>query len=78
MANSPGEGAVVLGVADDGTLIGTNLDGEWLRHRIWQLTDGKLTIAIREGDLNGARILVLTTHEAIEPVRFEGKLKMAS
>lgn len=75
MANSPGGGAVILGVADDGTLIGTSLDGEWLRHRIWQLTDGKLTIATREGDLNGTRILVLTTHEAIEPIRFEGKLK---
>ncbi len=75
MANSPGGGAVILGVADDGTLIGTSLDGEWLWHRIWQLTDGKLTIATREGDLNGTRILVLTTHEAIEPIRFEGKLK---
>jgi predicted HTH transcriptional regulator len=75
MANSPGGGAVILGVADDGALIGTSLDGEWLRHRIWQLTDGKLTTVIREGDLNGTRILVLTTHEAIEPIRFEGKLK---
>jgi ATP-dependent DNA helicase RecG len=75
MANSPGGGAVILGVADDGALIGTSLDAEWLRHRIWQLTDGKLTIATREGDLNGSRILVLTTHEAIEPIRFEGKLK---
>jgi ATP-dependent DNA helicase RecG len=42
MANSPGGGAIILGVADDGTRIGTDLDGEWLRHRIWQLTDGKL------------------------------------
>ena len=75
MANSPGGGAIILGVADDGTRIGTGLDGEWLRHRIWQLTDGKLTIAVREGDLGGARILVLTTHEAIEPIRFEGKIK---
>jgi len=75
MANSPGGGAVILGVADDGTLIGTSLDGEWLRHRIWQLTDGKLTVAVRVGDLDGTRILVLTTHEAIEPIRFEGKLK---
>jgi ATP-dependent DNA helicase RecG len=75
MANSQGGGAVILGVADDGTRIGTGLDGEWLRHRIWQLTDGKLTISIREGDLDGARILVLTTHEAIEPIRFEGKIK---
>jgi ATP-dependent DNA helicase RecG len=75
MANSPGGGAIILGVADDGTRIGTNLDGEWLRHRIWQLTDGRLTIAVRVGDLGGTRLLVLTTHEAIEPIRFEGKLK---
>lgn len=75
MANSLGGGAVILGIADDGTQIGTELDGEWLRHRIWQLTDGKLTIAVRVGDLNGTRILVLTTHEAIEPIRCEGKLK---
>ena len=32
-ANSPGGGAIILGVADDGTHIGTNLDREWLRHR---------------------------------------------
>ncbi|MGH3266523.1 MAG: RNA-binding domain-containing protein, partial [Trebonia sp.] len=75
MANSSGGGAIVVGVSDDGTLIGTDLDGEWLRHRIWQLTDGKLTIAVRVGDLNGTRVLVLTTHEAIEPIRFEGKVK---
>jgi hypothetical protein len=48
---------------------------QWLRHRIWQLTDGKLTIAVRAGDLDGARLLVLTTHEAIEPIRFDGKIK---
>ncbi|MGH3247165.1 MAG: ATP-binding protein [Trebonia sp.] len=75
MANSYGGGAIILGVADDGIRIGTSLDGEWLRHRIWQLTDGKLTIAVREADLDGTRILVLTTYEALEPIRFEGKLK---
>jgi len=47
---------------------------QWLRHRIWQLTDGKLTTAVRAGDLDGARLLVLTTHEAIEPIRFDGKI----
>ncbi|EQD52754.1 transcriptional regulator with HTH domain protein, partial [mine drainage metagenome] len=75
MANTPGGGAIVLGVADDGTRIGTELDPEWLRHRIWQLTERRLTVAVRAVDLNGTRILVLTTHEAIEPIRFEGKLK---
>ncbi|MHB1525282.1 MAG: ATP-binding protein [Candidatus Dormibacteria bacterium] len=75
MANTPGGGAIVLGVADDGTRIGTELDPEWLRHRIWQLTERRLTVAVRAVDLNGTGILVLTTHEAIEPIRFEGKLK---
>lgn len=75
MANTPGGGAIVLGVADDGIRIGTELDGEWLRHRLWQLTDGKLAIAVREADLDGTRILVLTTHEAIEPIRHEGRLR---
>jgi len=75
MANTPGGGAIVLGVADDGTRIGTELDGEWLRHRLWQLTDGKLTIAVRVADLDRTRILVLTTHEAIEPIRYEGRIR---
>jgi ATP-dependent DNA helicase RecG len=75
MANTPGGGAIILGVADDGIRIGTQLDGEWLRHRLWQLTDGKLTVAVREANLDGTRILVLTTHEAIEPIRHEGRLR---
>lgn len=68
-ANSPGGGAVVLGVADDGQRIGTNLDAEWLRHRIYELTNRQLTVDIQEADLDGTRLLVLTTHEAIEPIR---------
>jgi len=74
-ANTPGGGAIILGVADDGTRIGTELNPEWLRHRIWQLTEQKLTVTIRPVDLQGTRILVLTTHEAVEPIRHEGKLK---
>jgi ATP-dependent DNA helicase RecG len=75
VANTPGGGAIVVGVADDGGRIGTRLDADWLRHRIWQLTEGKLTIAVRAVDLDGTRVLVLTTHEAIEPIRYEGKIK---
>ena len=74
-ANSPGGGAIILGVADDGTHIGTNLDREWLRHRIWELTERALTARIDEGDLSGTRVLVLTTHQAIEPIRYEGRIK---
>lgn len=73
-ANTPGGGAIILGVADDGLLIGTELDADWLRHRIWQLTEQKLTISVQEAQLASTRLLVLTTHEAIEPIRYSGRL----
>ncbi|MGH3443227.1 MAG: ATP-binding protein, partial [Nitriliruptorales bacterium] len=75
LANTPGGGALVLGVADDGTRIGTDLDPGWLRHRIWELAEHRLTVDVRVVDLDGTRLLVLTTHEAIEPIRHEGKIK---
>lgn len=75
LANTPGGGAVILGVADDGLRIGTELDAEWLRHRIWELTEHRLTVTVREADMEGTRLLVLITHEAIEPIRHDGKVK---
>jgi ATP-dependent DNA helicase RecG len=74
-ANTPGGGAIVLGVADKGGVIGTDLDEQWLRHRIWELTDNKLTVSVRAALLNGVRLLVLTTHEAIEPIRYGGRFR---
>lgn len=75
MANTPGGGAIILGIADDGTRIGTSLGPEWLRHRIWQLTEQKLTVSVRTGELDGCRLLVLTTAEAMEPIRYNGRLR---
>ena len=75
MANTPGGGALIVGVADDGARIGTGLDADWLRHRIWELTSSKLTIAARAADLAGCRILILTCVEALDPVRYRGRLK---
>ena len=75
MANTAGGGAIILGVADDGTRIGTSLKREWLRYRIWELTDRKLTVAVRVAELDGCRLLVLSTHEAIEPIRYEGRIR---
>ncbi len=74
-ANTAGGGAIILGVADDGTPIGTELDGEWLRHRIWQLSGEKITCAVQEHSLGTTRLLVLTTVEAIEPVPYKHKIK---
>ena len=75
MANTPGGGAVIVGIADDGIPIGTSLDAEWLRHRIWELTQRLLTVNVQPADLLGVRILVLSAPEAIEPIRYRNRLK---
>ena len=75
MANTAGGGVLILGVADDGTRIGTRLRPEWLRFRIWELTERKLTVAVRVAELGGRRLLVLSTHEAIEPIRYRGRIR---
>lgn len=74
MANTPGGGALILGVADDGKLIGTALDTEWLRYRVYQLTQQTLTISTVATTINGTRILVITAPQAIEPIRWRGKV----
>lgn len=75
MSNTAGGGAIIVGIADDGERIGTDLDAQWLRHRIYELTERKLTVDVREGVLDGCRILVMATHEAIEPIRYRGRLR---
>jgi ATP-dependent DNA helicase RecG len=75
MANTPGGGAIIVGISDRGDRIGTELDGEWLRHRVWELTEQRLTTTIRPVQLEGHRLLVLSTHQAIEPIRYEGRIK---
>ena len=75
MANTPGGGAVIVGVSDEGKWIGTRLDADWVRHRIWELTSRQLTVAVREERLEGCRLLVLTCLEALAPVRYRGRLR---
>ena len=75
MANTPGGGAIVLGVSDDGVKIGTELDPEWLRHRIFQLTERKLTVSARQLVLDSCRLLVLSTPEAWEPIPYRGRYR---
>jgi ATP-dependent DNA helicase RecG len=74
-ANTPGGGAIILGVGDDGTVIGTEIEVEWLRKQIYDLTDRKLTIHVKAVELRGERLLILQTHEAIEPIKYRGRLK---
>ena len=63
------------GISDRGKRIGTKLNHEWLRHRIYQLTGGMVTPAIVELGMDGVRLLVLSTAEAVEPVRYKGRIK---
>lgn len=67
MANTPGGGALVVGVRDtDGDLIGTGLDVEWLRHQVYQRVDVVPVVEARTE--RGARLLVVIVPEAREPV----------
>ncbi len=68
MANTDHGGALIVGVADDGTLTGTNLETEWLRRRIFELTQRQLTVIVRESNIHGMRILILKSPEAVEPI----------
>ncbi|WP_375405175.1 DUF5635 domain-containing protein [uncultured Amnibacterium sp.] len=67
MANTPGGGAIVLGV-EDGTwqILGTEIDPDWLRLRIYQLSHVAPTTEARE--VQGLRVIVLYVAEAPEPV----------
>lgn len=66
-ANSPGGGVILLGV-DDKTaeVLGTELDVEWLRHRIYRAVD--VAPDIVEHNVAGQRVLALYVPEAYEPV----------
>lgn len=67
MANTPGGGALIVGVKDStGELVGTELDVEWLRHQIYRRVDVAPVIEARIR--RGIRLLVLFVPEAREPV----------
>lgn len=67
MANSPGGGALILGVEDrTGLILGTQLDAEWLRSRIHHAIH--VAPQIEERRVAGQRLLVLYVAEASEPI----------
>lgn len=71
MANSPGGGALVVGVENDtGALLGAALDAEWLRHRVWERVD--VAPWVEERTVAGVRVLVVYVAEAREPVENTG------
>lgn len=74
MSNTPGGGALIVGVADDGTLIGSEIDSEWLRQRIYELTRRPLTVDISVAMIGDTRLLVVISPSAVEPVRFHDRI----
>ncbi|WP_235840548.1 DUF5635 domain-containing protein [Corynebacterium liangguodongii] len=67
MANTPGGGALIVGVEDKtGVIIGTELDIEWLRQRIYSGVD--VAPDIVEKRVEGQRVLVIFVAPAREPV----------
>ena len=66
LANTPGGGALIVGVADDGAIIGAASDRDWLRQRIHQRVD--VAPAIDEVVVGGRRVLTVLVAEAREPV----------
>ncbi len=73
-ANTDRGGAIIVGVSDQAEIIGTELDEQWLRHRIFVLTQRQLTVDIRSVQLPGRRVLVLRALEAVEPIRCEKRI----
>ncbi|MBT0773677.1 putative DNA binding domain-containing protein [Kineosporia sp. J2-2] len=67
LANTPSGGALIVGVADDGTVIGAVSERDWLRQRIHERVD--IAPAVEERWLpDGTRLLVLLVAAAREPV----------
>ena len=75
-ANTRGGGVLIVGVDDAaGELIGAASHVDWLRARLYQLTDSKVTADIREAEISGVRLLVIAVPQAVEPVPFERKYR---
>lgn len=67
LANTPGGGALIVGVEDGtGNLLGTELDCDWLRRKIHQAVDVAPDIA--PAHPGGHRVLVVLVAEAPQPV----------
>ena len=76
MANTAGGGVLIVGVdGRTGDIIGADTEPGWLRSRIYELTDRRLTVNIRVAGVKGKRLLVISVPQAVEPVPFKGKFR---
>jgi ATP-dependent DNA helicase RecG len=79
MANTAQGGILVVGVDDKASgvssLVGAYSDADWLRRRIWALTQPNLTVDVEEVQRAGVRLLLVNVPDALEEVRSNGKLR---
>lgn len=75
-ANSLTGGAILIGIADDATAIGTRLDPAWLRSRIGELTDNGLFPYVVERTVLDVRCLAVLVHPSPVPVKVAGRVRM--
>ena len=54
---------------------GALCDVDWLKTRLYALTDRKISVRIREVIVRGVRLLVIVVQQAREPVPFDGKYR---
>ncbi|CAN5908832.1 ATP-binding protein [soil metagenome] len=75
-ANTLTGGAVLVGIADDGTAIGTELDPVWLRSRIGELTDNGMFPYVVERTVLDVRCLAVLAHPSPVPIKVGGRVRM--
>lgn len=79
MGNVPQGGILVVGVADNrggpAALRGAFSDPDWLRHRIYALTQPNLVVDVEVIEPNGVRLLLINVPDALGEVRAGGRLR---
>ena len=74
MANSPDGGALVIGIADDGTPVGAAMDPEWLHLRLYQLLQQSYTTSVHPAAVGEHRVLIVRCPPAAEPIRWKHRI----
>lgn len=76
MANSPGGGTLVVGIDDKtGEIIGAETDPQWLRSRIYDLTERQLTVDVQTVEMSSRLLLVVEVPQAVQPVAYKRDYK---
>ena len=79
MANTEDGGVLIVGVTDSRSgkeaFVGAQTETEWLKQRIWALTQPSLTVEIEEIEVLGKRLLLINIPDAIREISVNGKLQ---